>query len=142
MQRSLAHRCAIIAAVSLFLFFTCSFNLNVAMAFQPLKGDMASFIPGKSDTPATGDTISSTLSADRRPVQENGSIFPWPGLSMTSTPRAGFWLTGRRKKSRSSKAIRRLNPTSPKRSSKDSFWKIRSMSWWEQREHILLLLPK
>ena len=57
MQRSLVHRCGIIAAVSLFLFFTCSFNLNVAMAFQPLKGDMASFIPGKSDTPVTGDTI-------------------------------------------------------------------------------------
>ncbi len=57
MQRSLVHRCRIIAAVSLFLFFTCSFNWNAAMAFQPLKGDMSTFIPGKSDTPVTGDTI-------------------------------------------------------------------------------------
>src|SRR5512145_2995862 len=60
MQRSLAHRCGIVA-VSLFLFFTCCFTWNIAMAFQPLKGDMATFIPGKSDTPVTGDTIKVAL---------------------------------------------------------------------------------
>jgi len=57
MQRSLVHRCRIVAAVFLFLFFTCCFSGNIAMAFQPLKGDMSTFIPGKSDTPVTGDTI-------------------------------------------------------------------------------------
>jgi len=30
---------------------------GTAMAFQPLQGDMSTFIPGKSDTPVTGDTI-------------------------------------------------------------------------------------
>jgi hypothetical protein len=35
MHRSSVHQCRIIASVSLFLFFTCSFNWNVAMAFQP-----------------------------------------------------------------------------------------------------------
>jgi branched-chain amino acid transport system substrate-binding protein len=57
MQRSLAHRLGIIVAVSLFLYCAGNVNWNNAMAFQPLKGDMASFIPGKSDMPATGDTI-------------------------------------------------------------------------------------
>jgi len=57
MQRSLANRIGIIVAVSLFLSFSCGFSLNTAMAFQPLKGDMSTFIPGKSDTPVTGDTI-------------------------------------------------------------------------------------
>ena len=40
-----------------FLLFTCSLNGNIAWAFEPLKGDISTFIPGKSDVPVTGDTI-------------------------------------------------------------------------------------
>ncbi len=51
------HRSGIVVTVSLLLLLACNFNGSAANAFQPLKGDIASFIPGKSDTPVTGDTI-------------------------------------------------------------------------------------
>jgi ABC-type branched-subunit amino acid transport system substrate-binding protein len=63
-------------AVSLFLFFTCSFNWNIAMAFQPLQGNMATFIPGKSDTPVTGDTIKvGLINPFSGPAANSGELF-------------------------------------------------------------------
>ncbi len=59
MRRFLNHQTGIaaIAAFVLLLSIPCIFNGNQAAAFQPLKGDMSTFIPGKSDTPVSGDTI-------------------------------------------------------------------------------------
>src|SRR5512138_823388 len=51
------HRSVMFAAVSLFFLLACGLSGSTASAFQPLKGDLASFIPGKSDVPVTGDTI-------------------------------------------------------------------------------------
>jgi branched-chain amino acid transport system substrate-binding protein len=57
MQKASANRRSIIWIVLLFVFLVCLLQWNGAMAFVPLKGDMATFVPGKSDTPVTGDTI-------------------------------------------------------------------------------------
>lgn len=62
MKRSLFSRLGILVAVSLFfLTGVCSEHWGTAMAFEPLKGDMSTFVPGKSDTPVTGDTIKVAL---------------------------------------------------------------------------------
>ena len=53
----MSRRNVIMLTVSLFLLLSFSPSGSIANAFQPLKGDMSTFIPGKSDTPVTGDTI-------------------------------------------------------------------------------------
>ena len=50
-------RFRMMAIISLFVFLACGVNIYTVNAFEPLKGDMSTFIPGKSDTPVTGDTI-------------------------------------------------------------------------------------
>ena len=57
MQRFLTRRFGIVVVFSCLLFCACAFIWNPALAFQPLKGNMATFVPGQSDTPVTGDTI-------------------------------------------------------------------------------------
>ncbi|MRR15452.1 MAG: branched-chain amino acid ABC transporter substrate-binding protein [Deltaproteobacteria bacterium] len=53
----MSHRHVMVFAVALFFLLACGLGGSTANAFQPLKGDMSTFIPGKSDVPVTGDTI-------------------------------------------------------------------------------------
>jgi branched-chain amino acid transport system substrate-binding protein len=57
MKKSQKNFSVLMIAVPLFFIYAWLLQTGTATAFQPLKGNMASFNPSKADNPVTGDTI-------------------------------------------------------------------------------------
>lgn len=76
MKSSLGNRLSVMVVIVLSLLCVWSLTTNEAAAFQPLKGNMATFIPGKSDTPVTGDTIKvGLINPFSGPAASSGELF-------------------------------------------------------------------
>ncbi len=101
MKRSLLKRLLFMAAVSSFLFCGLVFQTGTATAFQPLKGNMATFNPTEAETLMTGDTIKvGLINPFSGPGASSGELFylsmAWVAHDINS--QGGILVDGKMKK--------------------------------------------